>query len=300
MSLHTASGDGDAIRLAAITDEFSPNLEVALTAMSSIGMTGVELRVIGGKNIVDVDDAEVAQINEAVKARGMNVISIASPVLKCVLPDAPPPDSRLQQDIFGSAFTFEDQPRLARRALEIARMTGAGIVRVFSYWRTVEPAECFDRVASALEGLARLAENEGVVIGLENEAACNVGTASETARVLAAVDHPGLKALWDPANALILGENPFPDGYRALPQDRIVHVHAKDCRVSDHKPEWGPIGEMGIDWVGQIGALKRDGYRGWISLETHWRGPAGDKLEASLICGRNLRDLVSAPAPSSP
>ena len=25
---------------------------------------------------------------------------------------------------------------------------------------------------------------------------------------------------------------------------------------------------MGIDWRGQIDALRRDGYRGWISLET--------------------------------
>jgi hypothetical protein len=31
-----------------------------------------------------------------------------------------------------------------------------------------------------------------------------------------------------------------------------------------------------------------------VSLETHWRGPNGDRLEASTICGRNLRALVSA------
>ena len=178
----------------------------------------------------------------------MKVISIASPLLKCVLPDAPAIDSRLQQDIFGSAYTFEDQPRLTRRAFEIARRTGAGIVRVFSYWRTVDPPRCFDRVVSALEGLARVAEREGVVIGLENEPACNVGTASETARVLAALDHPALKVVWDPANALVLGENPFPDGYCALPHDRIVHVHAKDCRCATtnrsgaRSERWGLIG----------------------------------------------------------
>jgi sugar phosphate isomerase/epimerase len=51
---------------------------------------------------------------------------------------------------------------------------------------------------------------------------------------------------------------------------------------------------MGIDWKGQIAALKRDGYDGAISLETHWRGPDGNTLEASSICGRNLRELVRA------
>jgi sugar phosphate isomerase/epimerase len=50
---------------------------------------------------------------------------------------------------------------------------------------------------------------------------------------------------------------------------------------------------MAIDWAGQIEALVRDGYHGAISLETHWRGPDGDRLEASRICGRNLKALVS-------
>jgi sugar phosphate isomerase/epimerase len=49
-----------------------------------------------------------------------------------------------------------------------------------------------------------------------------------------------------------------------------------------------------VDWKGQIGALTEDGYKGWISLETHWTGPRGDKLEASVICGRNLKALVTA------
>jgi len=43
----------------------------------------------------------------------------------------------------------------------------------------------------------------------------------------------------------------------------------------------------------QVEALVRDGYHGAISLETHWRGPDGDRLEASTICGRNLQALVS-------
>jgi L-ribulose-5-phosphate 3-epimerase len=60
------------------------------------------------------------------------------------------------------------------------------------------------------------------------------------------------------------------------------------------KPTWGPLGEMGIDWKGQIAALRRNGYEGAISLETHWRGPDGDRLRASIICGEKLRTLVAA------
>ena len=222
----------------------------------------------------------------------MSVISIASPVLKCVLPDAPPVDARFQQDIFGSSYTFADQPRLTARAFDVAERTGARIIRVFSYWRTVDPPQVFDRVASALRDLADHAASRGVIIGIENEPACNIGTGAESAAVLAAVPHKHLKLIWDPANALVAGETPFPGGYQTLPARRIVHVHAKDCRVRDHVPTWGPVGQMDVDWNGQIAALVRDGYRGWISLETHWKGPDGDKLEASTICARNLRLLA--------
>jgi sugar phosphate isomerase/epimerase len=283
------------VEIGAVTDEFSPaDLSRALGAMSDLGMTFAELRVLFGRNVIDLTGEEIDRVRQMVESAGMRVLSIASPLLKCGLPDAPPLAPHLQQDLFGSAYTFEDQPRLTRRAFEIAERTGASVIRVFSYWRTVDPTACFDRVAAALGALAEEAGRRGLVIGLENEHACNVATATETAHLMNAVNHPALQIIWDPANCYVSGENPFPEGYARLPVPRIVHVHAKDCRVADHAPVFGPLGEMGIDWRGQIAALLRDGYRGGISLETHWPGPGGDKFQGSMICGRNLQHLVRA------
>ncbi len=281
-------------RTAAITDEFSPDIETAARSMAGIGMRGAELRMVFGKNVVDLTDEELERAMEIVRGQGLEIISIASPLLKCVLPDAPEVDARFQQDLFASKHTFADQPRLAARAFEIAARTGARIIRVFSYWRTVRPEECFGRIVESLRRLADEAREHGVTIGVENEHACHIGTGAETARLLAALDHPNLKVVWDPANALVAGENPFPEGYGKLAAGRIAHVHAKDCFVTGHKPSWGPLGECAVDWKGQLAALERDGYRGWISLETHWPGPGGDKHEASMICGRRLQELVSA------
>ena len=277
----------------AITDEFSPgDLDRALGAMGDLGMTFAELRVVGGRNIIDHTDAEIDAVRETIEARGMRVLSIASPVLKCALPDAPPVAPHIQQDMFSSASGFDNQPRLARRAFEIAERMGARIVRVFSYWRTIDPDACFERVSSALRELADEGLKRNLIVGIENEHACNIATGAETARLLAAVDHPALQVIWDPANAFVTGETPYPQGYAHLPLSRIVHVHAKDCTVSDHVPTWGPLGEMGIDWRGQLAALAGDGYRGTISLETHWKGPNGDKFQGSIICGRNLSQMV--------
>jgi sugar phosphate isomerase/epimerase len=278
-------------RIAAITDEFTPDFESAITAMKTVGMTGAELRMLWGKNIIDLTDDELNEAIGIAGAHGLKIISIASPLLKCVLPDAPPVDERFQQDSFNSKHTFADQPRLADRAFEIARRTGARIIRVFSYWRTVQPEACFERIVDALRGLADRAKAEGVTIGLENEHACNIGTGAETARLLATLEHPNLKVVWDPANALVAGESPM-EGYVKLPAARIAHVHAKDCTVQDHKATWLELGTGAIPWTAQLDALVRDRYAGWISLETHWGGPGGNKFDGSVICGRNLRRLV--------
>jgi L-ribulose-5-phosphate 3-epimerase len=278
--------------IAAITDEFSPSdFSLAINAMASIGMTGAELRVVNGKNIMDLSNDEIRAAKDTCDAKGIQILGIASPILKCTLPNGPAVDTRFQQDIFNSKHTFDDQPRLLDRAFQISELTGAKIIRVFSYWRTVEPSACFDAVVEALTKLANQAAPHGITIGIENEHACHIGTAEESKAILAAVQHPNLKLVWDPANALVAGENPFPHGYGLLPVDRIAHVHVKDCHMEGHTPIWGPVGTRHVDWRGQIAALRADGYKGFLSLETHWPGPAGDKFLASTICGWNLRGL---------
>ena len=98
-------------------------------------------------------------------------------------------DTRFQQDIFASKHTFEDQPRLTDHAFMLAKFFGEKIIRVFSYWRTVDPGEVLRSVVRAESDLADKAAKEDLIIGLENEHACNLGTAAETVPVLKAVDH---------------------------------------------------------------------------------------------------------------
>jgi len=279
-------------RTGAITDEFSPDLSTALGSMRELGMEAAELRMVFGKNIIDLSDEEIERARATVSEYGLKTVAIASPLLKCTLPDAPPVDGRFQQDMFAAKHSFEDQPRLTERAFAIAEMLGATIIRVFSYWRVIEPDLVFDRVIAALEALGEKAGQRGLIIGLENEHACNIATAAESARALAAIESPHVRLVWDPANAYVSGENPFPKGYAKLPVNRIAHVHAKDCTMEGHKPIWGPLGECDVDWRGQIAALARDGYTGYINLETHWLGPDGNKHQASMICGRNLVEMA--------
>jgi L-ribulose-5-phosphate 3-epimerase len=132
-----------------------------------------------------------------------------------------------------------------------------------------------------LQNAAEKTGKAGLVLVLENEPACNTATGAEAAKVLASVPSRHLMLNWDPANAAMRGEKPYPDAYNLLPKERIGHCHCKDIVKTKKDYEWAAMGTGSIDWVGQFAALKRDGYHHAVSLETHWHG--GGTPEASSI-----------------
>src|ERR1035438_1001598 len=255
--------------IGAVTDVFSPDVAVAAPAMRKLGMRGAELRSVNGHNILEAGREELERALQALRDNHLEVVAIASPLLKCALKDWP------------------EQSKLAERAFEIAAAAGARIVRVFSGLRTAEPQKEFERVVDLLQDLADKAGRRGLIIALENDRACNISTAQEMAGVLAAIDHSNLRVVWDPAAAYISGEKPFPSGYQMLDTKRIALVHAKDCTLEGHKPVWEPLGGGDIDWQGQIDALAEDHYDGFINLETYWPGVAQ--------CAKNLKRIVDSP-----
>lgn len=285
-------------RSCAITDEFHWDLQTALTAMAQVGMTGVELRMVYGKNILELTNDELAKAMAVIRAMRMQVVSIASPIGKCELPGTGPLDSRFPVDQFGSKFGFSDQDRLFDRALKVMEITGADVLRAFAFLRGNLPADCMDRVAEMLSGWSEEAAQHHFTLGIENEQCTNVATGYEAAFCLSKVKFSRL--VWDPANALISGETPFPDGYcRLLPQD-VIHVHAKNARPANGKFDWCPLDAGQVDWPGQLSALEEDEYPGWVSLETHWPivSPKGEneafmKLQASVRCGRVLQGMLT-------
>ena len=138
--------------VAIITDEFTQDFELICRTAVDMGIPALELRTIWNKNIVDMNDEEIRQVDLLVNEFKLKVVSIASPVFKCTLPDGGDIDHRFEQDAFHSAHTYEDQPRILARSLEVANVFDAPIVRVFSFWRTVEPSRVTSRI---IRGAAR-------------------------------------------------------------------------------------------------------------------------------------------------
>jgi L-ribulose-5-phosphate 3-epimerase len=289
--------------LAFITDEFCQDFQRAVNTAVTLGYQGVEVRTAWDKNIVDLSDEQIRTLRRLADGAGLRILSVASPVFKCTHPDGGEIDHRFEQDAFHSAHRMEDQPRILERALQVAEELGAPLVRVFSFWRTTEPPRLFGHIVESLAEAIDKAGKRGLWIGLENEHACNIGTAAEAAPVLRTLEADRFGLVWDPGNSYMAGETPYPDGYALLPASRIIHVHVKDGvrNTAGDRVLWGPVGEGEVRWRDQVAALARDGYQGALSLETHWGGPGGNKEEGSRICARLLKELVETlPAGKEP
>ncbi len=281
------------MRLSAITDELSQDLGQALAAMAEYGCEDAELRNVYGTYIVDADEATLARVEGDLKRFGMRVPCIDTPFYKCDLDDA---GTSVAGPTHGATERgMGEQLQLLQHSIDLCKRFDSPFIRIFSFWkRGPLTFEIEERIADALARAAEIAQRAGVTLLLENEHACYLGTGNETARVIEKVGSPGLGMIWDPGNAFMAGEQPFPSGYEAsLPH--IAHIHVKDARVTDAgKLEWTIVGEGEIDYAGQFRALKESGYAGAVALETHLRQEGVTPEETSRLCLAAMRRLIDA------
>ena len=268
-------------RLGIITDELTNDVEAAAGFISSYGLHWCELREIWANNIMNAPQADLDRAKKILGDHKIQVSDIASPIFKWNLPSMPAHPGE-KRDEFKASFTEQDADTLLDRSFRFARFFGTHKVRLFSYWRVEDPERAYPYVRDRLAKAAQLAAKNDIVLMLENEHSCNVGTGRELGRMLKEVNSAHLRGVWDPGNAVMLGETPFPDGYNAV-RGLFPHMHVKDVRKNAEtgKLEWAPVGGGVIDFKGQFQALHRDKYEGTMSLETHYRRADGNKVEST-------------------
>src|ERR1700722_20252381 len=278
-------------RISVINDEISQDFGHACEVAShEFGMGWIELRGMWKKNIVNLDEKEVAEARRILEKYQLKVTDIASPLFKVDWPGAPKSKFR-EGGSFGANFNLAQQDEVLERAMDMAKSFQTDRVRCFDFWRLADQAPYRSAINDKLRDAATKAAKKGIILVLENESACNTATAAEAAKVLSAVQTPSLLLNWDPGNAAASGEVPYPDGYNLLPKERIGHCHCKDAVKKGKGYDWAPMGGGVIDWAGQYKALKRDGYHFAVSLETHWRG-AGSAEASSRQSWAGMKKLL--------
>jgi sugar phosphate isomerase/epimerase len=259
-------------RVAIINDEISQDFGRACEiAAREFGMRWIELRSMWDKNIVNLDEKEIAEANRILTKYELRVTDIASPLFKVDWKGAPRSKYGQHGD-YKVDFSFDQQDEVLDRAIAVAKAVKTDRVRCFDFWRIDDQTPYRAAINEKLMESANKAGKTGITLLLENDSGLNTATGAEAAKVLAAVKSPHLMLNWDPGNAANSGERPFPDGYNLLPKDRIGHCHCKDAIKKDNDYNWVPMGDGIVDWAGQFRALRRDGYHYAVSLETHWNG----------------------------
>ena len=262
-------------RVAVINDEISQDFDHACSVVAKdFGLKWIELRGMWNKNLTTLDANQLAEAQRILAKYNLKVTDIASPLFKVDWPGAPPSKVSERRDTFHADADFKAQDALLEHCIELAKMFGTDRIRCFDFWRLDDVKPYREAINDKLRTAARRCAKDNMVLLLENEMSCNTATGAEAAATLDEVREPNFMLNWDPGNAATFPDTvPYPDGYNLLPKKRIGHCHAKSViRKPDGKWEWAPVGQGVVDWAAQLRALKHDGYRYAVSLETHWRG----------------------------
>lgn len=283
-----------------VTDELSGDPETAFELGLEWGVDCFELRGVHDWRVPRLQPYQRQRLLRAIRSFGVKITAISPGLFKCPFPADEPARSNLgwmDKDFFANwdqaRGLVEDHRRnLLPASIDFAQEAGASFIIAFSFARGGAPSG--PAPAGVVELLAEAAEAAGAAgleLLIETEEGHWANTGARSAALVERVATPGLAINWDPANAAIDGDVPYPDGYGAL-RHLVRNVHFKDVHVSPGGA-WELVAEGDVDWAGQIAALAADGYRGAIAVEPH--------LSPSVASTRNalarLRSLIENTVP---
>ena len=246
---YTATMDANPMHIAFSTLAFTDStLEQAVSLGSSLGYSGVELRVIDGKLFdSSLSAAERARVKQAVTAARLPIVSVGSSVV----------------------LTKEEPGPELQRMLEVTNDWESPFIRVYGGPLAEEPKARQKQVKAAakvLEDAIPLAERLGVVMLLETHDSFSASKVA--AELLNEVPSKWVGAIWDTHHPHRMGETPA-EVYENIGA-RTLHVHIKDAvRSETHKGGWRlvPLGEGEVPVGDAIGLMVAGGYKGYFSVE---------------------------------
>jgi hypothetical protein len=135
--------------LSVITDEITQDFGHALEVASKEFRLGyVELRGLWNKNIVALDQKEVAEARKLLAQHGLKVTDIASPLFKVDWPGAPKSQYSPKGSSYGANYSFAQQDEVLERAVAMADAFGTKKVRMFDFWRLEDDKPYRDSIES--------------------------------------------------------------------------------------------------------------------------------------------------------
>ena len=206
--------------LSAFTDEASPIFSEQIKAMKENGIRYTELRGVDGVNVSDLSLNQARNLKSLLDKEGFGVWSIGSPIGKIGLDE-----------------DFDTHLDKLKRVIEIAQVTGANKIRLFSFYGYDGSSAARDEVLYRMKRFAEVNSGSGVLLCHENEKGI-YGDIAERCHDIA-VSVPEIKAVFDPANYVQCGEDTL--NAWAFLEPYVEYMHIKDATLDGKvvPPGWG-------------------------------------------------------------
>lgn len=264
------------MKVCIVTDEISADPETAIELGGGWGVTDFELRGVGTSRVPYLTAYQKDSLYRALESFSARIVALSPGLFK--FPYQPGsrerfPVQAIDIGMYDRWKTSRDQieyhlNEVLPSSIDLAKHLGANLIVAFGFHRAGQPpGEPPDEILQILSNAADYAEAAGMQLAIEVEADFWADTGLRTAQIVKLVNHPSLTVNWDPGNALVAGDSPYPQGYNHV-RDYIGHVHFKDVKITG-SGEYQYSVEGQIDWPGQITALVEDDYQGYIAVETH-------------------------------
>lgn len=270
------------MKLGVICDGISRDLKHAVDVMDEFGLEYAELQFVGDTEVGDHSPQKIRDIDALLRGRGKPVSCLSRHVFAGMTSANTPGDDlhRKHMDAL-------------KRVIDMAHVVGSPLVRIMTQkkeqilwghngaekWNVAHGA--WDSMLPLIAPAVDLARAEGLTLVVETGNGTMVNSNYTACKLIDDLDAKGvLKVLWDPANNCWCHERAFPDGYEAVKQGYLGHVHIKDVVVDTPRAtltvkRMGE-GQLAEQFQPMADALRADGYDRVISFESVYHPGNGD------------------------
>ena len=284
------------MKLGVITDGISRDLEHALKVMNETDIKYADLQFVWDKEIGDQTHEEIQSIKSLLTKYNMKVPCITRHnFVGMLVMDTEPKDEAYQKHFNG-----------LKRCIKIAKELGVNMVRVMSFRKEmiifgkngaekwVASTGSWEKLLKLLEAPLQLAEDEGITLAVETGNNAMITSGWLGRKLIDDMGSKHLKLIWDIPNTLYCTEVPYPDAYDEI-KDVLGHIHVKDCKtnISRATVQFCALGEGDMaPYLEDIAnALKRDDYKGVISLESVYHPGNGSYEDGYRECLPTFKKL---------
>ena len=238
--------------LGVITDEVTQDIFEAASFCKKYGLECMEVRSVNDRSPFDFIDSDIEDIKKACALYDLKLCAISAPLYKCDIDD----EAAIKSHI--------DNFRVcAKRAVSM----GAKFIRGFDFW---DNGSSVTERAEKYKAIAEICEEYDITCVLESDPSVHASTPDKLAELLAEINHPRIRALFDPGNEIWVTGKASENAYELL-KPYLAHIHIKDADLLDGKPDAVKVGTGIVDYKALFSRLIADGYSGSVMLETHYR-----------------------------